>query len=205
MAGKRKTRKRLSANDISTSSSNILHSINHIKANENKVIFCLVIFFICIFICIGYFSLKVDSTSLVAGLNNNNIMGISVSTSIVTLDSDDIMSDEEGLKTNPVVLSIQNKFSELYSYKLLLISDENLKNICECNEIDKGLIHYSLDGKTVKTIDNDNMLLDIDSVDGLLGKDISIRIWVSDSANLDENTHFHGKLVIERCYLKENN
>lgn len=205
MAGKRKTRKRLSANDISTSSSNILHSINHIKANENKVIFCLVVFFICIFICIGYFSLKIDSTGLVAGLNNNNIMGISVSTSIVTLDSDDIMSDEEGLKTNPVVLSIQNKFSELYSYKLLLISDENLKNICECNEIDKRLIHYSLDGKTVKTIDNDNMLLDIDSVDGLLGKDISVRIWVSDGANLDENTHFHGKLVIERCSLKENN
>ena len=49
------------------------------------------------------------------------------------------------------------------------------------------------------------MILDVNSVEESTGKDINIRIWVSNEINLDDETHFHGRFNVESCSIKENN
>ena len=203
--GKKKNTK-LTKKNIGSSKNNILHSINHIRANENKVIAILTVVFIIIFGVVGFFTLSVDSTSLLSNIKKSaDLMGVSVSSHVFTLDSEDVMSDEDGLKSTPVTISIHNGFNDLYSYQLRLSEDEYIKKVCECeNKIDPKYIHYSIDGINVKTL-SDDMLLDVSSVDEFIGKDINIRIWVSDETTLDDETHFHGRFNVESCTLEENN
>jgi len=204
---KSKSKKTIEKKDVRSSKSNILHSIKHIRENEKRVISILACFFIFVFLFIGYFTLKIDSNSLVSDIKNaNDLVGISSSTRSITLDIDDVMSDAEGLKSTPVTLIVNNAFPDAYSYKLKLEEDEYLKKVCECDKkFDTKLIRYSLDGVNVKTIDNDDMILDFDSVDSYAGNDATIRIWISDTANLEEDAHFHGLLKIEECSKKESN
>lgn len=207
MASKTKKKStKLTKKDIGGSKNNILHSINHIRANENKVIAILTVIFIVIFGVVGYFTLTVDSSSLLSNISKSaDITGVSVSTRVVTLDSEDVMSDEEGLKSLPITVSIHNGLEDLYSYQLSLKYDEFIKKACECEKsIDKNYIHYSVDGINVKTL-NDDMILDVNSVEESTGKDINIRIWVSNEINLDDETHFHGRFNVESCSIKENN
>jgi preprotein translocase subunit SecG len=201
---KSRSKKNLNKSEIKNSKNNILHSINHVRANEKKVMAILVGVFIILFVVLGYFTLTIDSSNLMSEVKKsaNNIIGISVSTSSITLDSDDVMDDESGLQSKAVTLSINNEYPDSYSYRVFLEEDDYLKKQCECEKtIDKSSLRYSLDGINVKTFDED-MLIDIGSVDSLSGKDINVRIWVDKDASLDDETHFHGTLKIEQCSLE---
>jgi hypothetical protein len=203
--GKKKNLK-LTKKDIGTPKNNLLHSINNIRANENKVVVFLVAVFICVFGFLGYFTLKIDSTGIASNIGNMVGSGVFVSSSVVTLDKDDVMTDEEGLKSDPITLSISNEFPDVYSFKIKLVDDDFNKKVCGCeNEISKESIRYSLDGETVDSLSDEKLLLGIDSVDSFSGKDINVRLWISNENELDDESHFHGRFVLEPCSLEENN
>ena len=202
----KKKNKKLTKKDIGGSKNNLLHSINRIRLNENKMTIFLVIVFICVFAFFGFFTLKIDSSSITSDLAGNFNSGVSVLTSVLTLDSDDVMSDEDGLNSSPIILSINNDNADIYSYKLTLVDDDNYKKSCGCEKkINKEDIRYSLDGVTVKSLNNENDVLDIGSVESYSGNDLNIKIWVNDGTELDDETHFHGRFIIETCSLEENN
>lgn len=205
MAGKRK-KKKLTMGDISTSSKNISHSISKIKANECKITVILVIIFLCMFGVIGYFVSSIDSTKLFNNANGINFVGVSFSSNVFTLSSDSIMSDEEGLKSNPHIIKMSNHFSYDYNYLVSLKENDLLKNVCDdCKSIDKNLIRYSIDGITVKSLENDNLDLGIGSIEEKTDKEIAIRLWLSDGANLDEKSIFNGMFNFSEIKELESN
>lgn len=205
MAGKKK-RKKLTMGDISTSSKNISHSISKIKANECKITVILVVVFLCLFGVIGYFVSSIDSTKLFNSVSGINIVGVSFSSNIFTLSSDSIMSDEEGLKSNPHIIKMSNRFSYDYNYLVSLKENDNLKSVCDdCKSIDKSLIRYSIDGVTVKSLENDTLDLGVGSIEEDTDKEMAIRLWLSDGAVLDEDSIFNGMFNFTEVKALENN
>lgn len=205
MAGKRK-KKKLTMGDISTSSKNISHSISKIKENECKITAVLVIVFLCLFGVIGYFVSSIDSTKLFNNASGINITGVSFSSNIFTLSSDSVMSDAEGLKTTPHIIRMSNHFDYDYNYLMSLKENELLRNNCDnCKGIDKSLIRYSVDGVTVKSLENNNMNLDVGFIEESSDKEIAVRLWLSDSAVLDEQSIFNGTFSFSEVKELENN
>ena len=196
---KKRKKEKLSINDINKNSGkNISHSINKIKENEKKYTIILVMFFMTLFLIIGYVSLRVKTFSLIDYSNDLSGAYVSLSSSVITLSEDDKISNNLGLVSDGIYLNLQNRIDNDYNYKIMLAEDDEIKNICGCsNELfNVEDIRYSIDGKTVKSISKNNMLI----TTGFLkmgGKDkINLKIWI------DENSHsvghFHGKIYFEK-------
>ena len=202
----RKKKVKLTKSDISVSSKNISHSISKIKANECKYTTIFVFIFLCLFAVVGYFALSIDSTRLLNGIKGvSDSAGISSSSTAISLSSDNIMSDEEGLKSNPHIVKLNNYFQYSYDYQLKLDEDKLIRDLCECDKtIDKSFIKYSLDGENVNTLGED-MILSKGTLEGVSDAVLSIRIWVSNESNIDDNTHFHGIFNFSEINLLESN
>ena len=188
--------KKLNSNDINkNSSAQISHSINKIKENEIKYTIILVIIFMIVFALAGYVSLTVSNNYM----SDNAIYNYSLifSSKEFTLTNKNVLSDEKGLKSKTITYSVRNNNSNMNKYRILLKSDDSIKEKCGCTgDIDYSLIKYSLDGVNVNNLTEEMIVLE-DEVAAESIKEGTIKIWVSGEANLSDIDHFHGKLVIE--------
>ena len=175
------------------------HSISKIKSNERKYTIILTTIFVAIFALIGYSSLKVDSTTLLNSINNQDIYrGISTSGRTITLTNDNIMSDVDGLNSENYVIKINNDSYNSYNYKILLSEDEFAKKQCECtNNISQENIKYSIDGKTINSFNSEEDLVILkDYIEKGNEQTIKLKIWLSDQMDKKENYHMHAKVVL---------
>ncbi|MBQ6323247.1 MAG: hypothetical protein IJI22_00250 [Bacilli bacterium] len=188
--------KKLSSNDINKNSSvQVSHSINKIKENELKYTIILVIIFMVVFAFAGYISLRVSNDYI-----NDKVFynyNLAFSTNSVTLTNRNILSDENGLKSKGVNYTIKNSNNIKYKYRILLQSDDLVKEKCGCdNEFDYNRIKYSLDGVNVLQL-NEDMVVSSGEItkDSVILKEI--KFWISDDVDLKAGEHFHAKLVLE--------
>lgn len=199
MAQKKKIKK-ITKYDISKNSSIQLgHTIKKIKENERKYTIILVSFFIVLFCFIGYSTLSINSEVLLSNINSKKIYtGVYSSGRTVTMTSENIMSDEEGLNSELYTFAINNDTSSDYYYKLILSEDESAKAHCECNNnINEAHIKYSLDGVNVLTLDNnEEMVITKDMIKEEETENITIRLWLSESSNNNQDYHIHAKLML---------
>lgn len=177
------------------------HIINKMKNKEFKYTFILVMVFMIIFVVIGYNALKFDNNLLLNDIKNvKGNANVSSSSQIVSLTSENIMHDSEGLSSYVYQISVKNDTSNFVNYQLNLVKDENISTICNCNtkQFSANQIKYSLNNTDVNIL-ADNMLIKNIALDKGESEDVLVRVWV-DADNVDaianNDAHFHGHFVL---------
>ncbi len=184
---------------LKNSSSNISHSIKRIKENERKYTILLVGFFFLLFCFIGYFTLRVNSADFLDYYQEqSDEHGVKTSGGLVTLTSNHIMSNQEGLQSDIVLLTIENHLDCSFRYRIIFVEDDYLIDKCGCRGKSYNLssIHYSIDGVQVKSFSSDSVIVLEDQLNSGNTKNYPIRVWLDESVPISD-LHFHGHFVVE--------
>ena len=190
-------RKKLIQADINRNSSiEVSHTIKRIKQHERRYTAILVIIFMAIFFVFGYNLLSVNNTKLLSDIKtvSKGQTYFASSSNIEVLTNDDILTDEDGLKSKKSIIHIVNNTNIDKKYKLKLV-----KTNCECGnkEFDIKDIRYSLNQKKVLKPNDDKILLE-GTIKKNDKKDIVYNLWVNDINNkYNEEYHLHAHIEVE--------
>ena len=197
MARKIKNNKKIKQEDITKNTGKELSStIARFKKNERKYTFYLVIVFMVTIVVSCYFGLKIDTYKIYDSSVNSSYF--SFSSSLVSLNQKHIMDDLEGLKSEYYSLDLSNTTSSTINYVIRLILDEDTVKRCNCADdiVEYDKIRYSLDGETVLSFNNPEMIVETGSIPSKKKEKLSVRFWLDDSVDA-EKSHFYGRLVFE--------
>lgn len=116
-----------------------------------------------------------------------------------------LVNDAIGLSSKAYTLTIKNNLTEPVKYQLKLVENAEKIILDDCAElqIPKELIRVSVKEDSSKNniytlselIDNN---LDLGEIDALAEKNYSIRIWVTNTSevNISKNLHYHGIIQV---------
>lgn len=116
-----------------------------------------------------------------------------------------LVKDAIGLSSKAYTLTIKNNLTEPVKYQLKLVDNTERIILDDCAElqIPKELIRVSVKEDSSKNniytlselIDNN---LDLGEIDALAEKNYSIRIWVTNTSevNISKNLHYHGIIQV---------
>ena len=116
-----------------------------------------------------------------------------------------LVNDAIGLSSKAYTLTIKNNLTEPVKYQLKLVDNAEKIILDDCAElqIPKELIRVSVKEDSSKNniytlselIDNN---LDLGEIDALAEKNYSIRIWVTNTSevNISKNLHYHGIIQV---------
>ena len=170
-------------------------SITNARINEKKATTIIVVAFLIVVFLGGYIAFRFRdnySNSLQTSVNNQTF---TYSSELVTLTSSNVMNKEKGLNSDIRSIRIYNNNPEDVEYRVILKYDEIS---CTCTEkIPVNHIRYSLDGKTVKSLTEDNQVITSGKIKGLSNKNIEIRLWIDETFEGKEE-HYHGRFIVER-------
>jgi len=187
---------KLAKEDINKNSGKeISHTISKIQAHERLYTFLLVIVFMVTIPIFVFFALKVDEYQLYDP--SYYLSSFSLSGQSVTLTSDNIMSDEEGLKSPQYTLDFSNNTNHSVNYIIRFAEDEDMFEKCECKDkvIDYHMIKYSLDGKTVHQFTDETMIITAGMIKDKADDYLNIRFWIDDS--IKDEAFYYGKFILE--------
>lgn len=197
-------KEKLKINDINKNSGKeVSHTINKIKENERKYTIILVIFFMVLFGVVGYYTLRVDNTTLGDSLNEVVSDNLSSSSQIVILTKNNIKTDNEGLNGTDYTINITNNSLEIVNYKIKLVSDTRAVTNCNCADrlLPVNMIRYSLNNKNIQILSlnsNNEMIITTGSIKSGKTKKLKINMWVSDTIDSTVDYHFHGYFKVEK-------
>ena len=192
------------------SSKNVSHTINKIKSNERKYTVILVFVFIVLFVIVGFFAFRVNGNKLYSSVDSARNEMLESSSRVVTLTNDYILSDNEGLKTDKYIVNINNDTPDVMNYKIRLVRDDIITSKCKCDTTALLLsnIKYSLDGKNISTLvenNNKEIIITTGSLKSGENKKVNINLWIDEEVLKDKDYHFHGYFKVERVEdIKEN-
>ncbi|MDY5874807.1 MAG: hypothetical protein SPJ74_01890 [Bacilli bacterium] len=185
------------------SSKNVSHTINKIKSNERKYTIILVFIFMILFIVICFFLFRVNGNKLYSSVDSARNEMLESSSRVITLTNDYILSDKVGLKTDKYVVTINNDIPEILNYKIKLVRDDIITSKCKCDTTSLLLnnIKYSLDGKNISTLvenNNKEIIITTGSLKSGENKKVNINLWIDENVSKDKEHHFHGYFKVER-------
>lgn len=185
------------------SSKNVSHTINKIKSNERKYTVILVFIFMILFIVICFFLFRVNGNKLYSSVDSARNEMLESSSRVITLTNDYILSDKVGLKTDKYVVTINNDIPEILNYKIKLVRDDIITSKCKCDTTSLLLnnIKYSLDGKNISTLvenNNKEIIITTGSLKSGENKKVNINLWIDENVAKDKEHHFHGYFKVER-------
>lgn len=185
------------------SSKNVSHTINKIKSNERKYTVILVFIFMILFIVICFFLFRVNGNKLYSSVDSAKNEMLESSSRVITLTNDYILSDKVGLKTDKYVVTINNDIPEILNYKIKLVRDDIITSKCKCDTTSLLLnnIKYSLDGKNISTLvenNNKEIIITTGSLKSGENKKVNINLWIDENVAKDKEHHFHGYFKVER-------
>jgi len=182
-------------------------AVQKLQKNEKKYTIYVVGLFLALFFYLGYIMLIVPdknlskiqnvSTSLSNYGEEKSMDSVSVFSEVVTLTEENIMSNEDGLASNPYLVSIKNPTTEEIKYRIILKSDSVLQQRCGCDNrfssyiivgTDKGIEHFSSMKDSI--IYEGNLMAKEE-------KTLSFRLWFDQDIPLSGEAHFHGKFELE--------
>lgn len=189
---------KLKAEDINKNNGKeISHTINKIKANERKYTIILVIFFIALFLTMGYFLLSSDVKKIYNSYNSTLI----IKAPSIKLTDKDVMNDSMGLKKDYFKIELVNNTEQDLNYRVILKEDVNLKRKCGCtnDSFDMNNIRYTFDDKNIKKINNNLNVIETGILKSYESSNLHLRIWL----NNNDGSHFHGKIIIEKMKIED--
>ena len=186
-------RKKLKQADISRNSSiKISGVINKIKANERRYTISLVIIFMALFMVVGFFTLKLNVKKYDEYLEKGVL---SLYSKLVVLQEENILTDDDGLKSNSYYISVYNGIEKNVRYRILLKKDETLTSRCGCEgELKPSDLKFSFNDDVVTFDSFDDIVIDAGMIEKFENKTIEVKVWLSEEAK----THFHGRFIVER-------
>lgn len=165
------------------------------EISEKKATTVIVVAFLIIVFLGGYVAFRFRDNYKSSLQTNVNNQTFTYSSELVTLTESNIMNKEKGLKSDIRTIRIFNNTRDDTEYRVILENDDIS---CTCTEkIPTNYIRYSLDGKTVKTITEDNQTIYKGKIKSLSSKNIEIRLWVDESFSGSQE-HYHGRFIVER-------
>lgn len=189
---------KLKEEDINKNSGKeISHTISKIKQHEKLYTFFLVIVFMVTISLSVFLGLRVDSYQLYdASLYDASF---SMTGQLVSLNSKNIMSDEEGLKSSSYTLKYKNNIGRDVNFIIRFAMDMDRVEKCGCEKdmVDYSLIRYSLDGKTVQTFSDETMIITAGMLKNRNSDELKIRIWLDDSIGEMDANLYYGKFIFE--------
>lgn len=186
-------RKKLKQADISRNSSiKISGVINKIKANERRYTISLVIIFMALFMVVGFFTLKLNVKKYDEYLEKGVL---SLYSKLVVLQEENILTDDDGLKSNSYYISVYNGIEKNVRYRILLKKDDTLTSRCGCEgELKPSDLKFSFNDDVVTFDSFDDIVIDAGMIEKFENKTIEVKVWLSEEAK----THFHGRFIVER-------
>lgn len=181
-------------------------TIDKIKNNEKKYTVLMGIFFVALFVSISHYMFRLNDSrpDLTSDIDTNiEIAKIIGTGSTIILTQNNILSDEYGLKQLGNKFSFKNDTPNNIKYRVRLVEDKALTEECGCvnKTINYKDIKYSIDESTVRTFQNEKMIID----EGILNHDntktINLKIWI-DEKYPQKDYHFHGHVSIEELSKK---
>lgn len=191
---KRIKSKELEIQDINKNTSKeISHTMKRLEKNEKKYTFYLVIFFMSLFIFIGYQSLKIQNNYTIKE-NTNLDYSISSLGQVLDLSKTDKISEDEIDNKTPIYIEVNNNTEKEVKYQIVLVKDIERIKKCGCSnkQIKNNNIFYRIDNK-INKLSND-MILYEKTISSQTTINLELTIWVNKNEN-DEN-HFHGHIEL---------
>ncbi len=194
-------RKKLKGKDIRKNASlQVSHSINKIKENERRYTIILVLFFMCLFSVIGYFTLSINKTYQTNTQKKYSYgkATLSLSSENLSLTNEDIMTDELGLEKTPISLIVNNENDTSERFQIKFIIDNDIGRKCGCNNnLELSKIHYSTDFQNIIEYTTEKSILE-DMIDAKTKKKIDISMWLDNSLDKNQINHIHGHFEISK-------
>lgn len=192
--------KKLKQKDISKNvATDVGHSINRIKENEGRYTFLLVLLFMILFCFLGYYTLSFGKEKNVVKVDNEEFLENSPK---ILLTKEDIMEDSLGLDTKVYEIEIRNTETGKVKYQITFSEDLILAGDCECDgkAFKINSIRYSLDGKNVNSLANDDRIVKTGELAANEMEVVSIKMWLASNIKLknNDNYHLHGHFNIEK-------
>lgn len=199
---------KLSMADINKNSNiEVDHTIRKIKEKELRLTLMWTCIFLLIFIVsaftVGFSVIKlreysnVESGNLVITFNekSDNL------DNIITLDNNNILEYDDGLKSDPYKFSIKNNSKKKSKYKITLEDDLEMMFLDECDQMqfDKSKMYFSINDNIIGIVSDlyngSEYIVYEDEISGGDTLDFEFRIWVDRS--YINNGHYHGIIVVE--------
>ncbi len=175
---KKKKRKLKSEDILLNSSVEINHTIQRIKKHEKRYTTILVIFFLSIFLLLGYRLIMIDSSDASTIIYGDEVEGLVSQGEVISLTDSSIMSDTEGKKSNPYTFRVSNRNFQTSKYQILLNIDDS---------IDTSPIRYSIDDKVYSVMGNHIVLFSNELLVGGDERTYQIRVWLDKSTKKQDN------------------
>lgn len=196
--------KKLKKNDINKNSfTEVGHTINRIRQQEEKYTIILVVFFMALFCVVGYFTLSFNKNMTFSDKDLEAAGSILNNSPKILLTRDNIMDDSLGIKSEVYAIEVNNANAKMMNYQIVFYQDTVLEDECECNNkfFDIKDVRYSLDGENVSYFSNEkgNVVMS-GTIDSNSTEIINIRMWLAAGVEKLENIndyHLHGHFVIE--------
>ena len=145
----------------------------------------------------------VSSKSAEYNVVKSGTLNIDFSTSSSTIGLNGALptSDSDGLAQEGNTFTITNTGSLTAEYTVSLQDDKDMitQDNCSDKQLDKGFVKYSIDGSTVKML-NDSIDTNIisDNLKAGESKTFTLKLWIKeDATNEALGKHYHGKIVVD--------
>ena len=205
---KKESEVKLSMADINKNSNiEVDHAIRKIKEKELRLTLMWTCIFLLIFIVsafiVGFSVVKlreyanVESGNLVITFNekSDNL------DNIITLDNNNILDYDDGLKSEAYKFSIKNNSKKKSKYKITLEDDLEMMFLDECDQMqfDKSKMYFSINNKIIGIVSDlyngSEYVIYEDEISSDDTINFEFRIWVDRS--YVNNGHYHGVINVE--------
>ena len=181
----------------------ISHTITKIKEHEKLYTFILVIIFMITISVSVFLGLSVDKYKLYDAsyyASNFTMRG-----QLVALSSNDVMSDEDGLKSQTYNVKYSNNTSRHINYLLRFTLDEETIERCNCRDriVSFQKLKYSIDGKSVQQFTDETMIITAGMLSSRKSDSLKIHLWIDESME-DSDCLYYGKFIIEELEDMDN-
>lgn len=198
MAKKIRSTKIKSSSDVNKNSGiKISHTISKIQENERKYTFYLTAVFMVLIVAFAYMFFSVDSSSVASLDYTMAYQHLSSSGKMVYMNEDNIMSDEEGLVSEPVFVNFSNMTNHTINYVIKFVEEKDMVENCKCEIVDYKKIKFSVDGEHVQTFDNEDMIV----TSGMLKSNnediLKVHFWIDDDMPEDSECNYYGRFVFQ--------
>ncbi len=184
-------------------------TVQELKQNETKYTYLFAGMFVALFVYLGYTFIAVPEEDVVEKFQTATttinevgkdapVSNVSFFSDVVSLDEESRMTEEEGKRTDPYSVTIENNSGDEIQYHLNLVKDHFLESKCGCSNDYASYVWVSINGTTKKLSDfKDGIVFEDTLLNGEFAE-LTFFIWFDENLSVEEDdVHFHGRFEVE--------
>lgn len=174
----------------------ITHTINKIKEHEARYTLILTAIFIVAIFAVAYTTFRFDPDEISLEYTNS-YAHLSSSGRLVYINENDILSNSDGLNSEPYIVNFSNMTGNTINYVIRFIEEKDMVENCKCDIVDYKSIRFSLDGVNVLKFDNENMIVTSGMIKSNEKGTLNVQFWIDENVPKDKECNYYGKFIFE--------